>query len=73
MIKVDEVCEGFVKLRATGEPDEFLADLARIRAIPQEDRMFQRTSWTVRNPEKYTHIQAIKSALDDHKKQLPLF
>jgi len=72
MIKVMSVGTDNVLIRVTGEADEFLADLARIKTIPQEDREFQRTCWMIRNPEKYTHIQAIKSALEDHQKQMQL-
>lgn len=58
----------------SGKPDEFQADLARIKKIPYEDRFFVRdiepNYWRVRNAAKYaTMIPEIRAAIADYKRQ----
>jgi hypothetical protein len=60
-------------VRVTGSQQERFRDLRRLRTIPPRDRQYRGDGeWLIRDPEKYTHIQAIRSALEDRQRQLVL-
>lgn len=72
MIKVTLVGADFMIVKAVGSPEELLDDLARIKTIPVEDRVYTRRGFIVSHPWLYSHITAIKHAWEDYQKQLPL-
>lgn len=62
----------------SGPPDEFRADLARIKAIAFQDRDFvdkaEPKYWRVRQAEKYADkVVEIGDAIRLHKRQMRLF
>jgi hypothetical protein len=60
-------------VRVTGSREERYRGLRRLRTIPLRDREYRGDGeWLIRDPEKYTHIQAIRSALEDRQRQLVL-
>jgi hypothetical protein len=62
-----------VVVRVTGSPEERFRDLRHLRTIPLRDREYRGDGkWLIRDPEKYTYIQAIQSALEHRERQLVL-
>lgn len=59
-----------VVVQVTGSQPERLRDLRRLRAIPPKDRHYQGEGvWLICNPQRYTHIRAIRSAWEDRQRQ----
>jgi hypothetical protein len=48
----------------------FEEDLRQLKTIQREDREFRDSKWFVKNPEKYTHIPAVATALKDRNDQM---